>query len=296
MAQLAGVTSYCAFKEAKPPVDRIITEDVFSNLNPPKTIFVADNFKRITICADADILPDITHGHATSSLIEQGVKNANVIKKNVSPSVVDIISNRDKLVRNFDTLFNSIAQSVDKKFDAINLSCGFDMKIQDLAKELKMNLSAENLASKKQEIKKALVNYQGKCKIYSQPLKEIAKLINLLDSISRKGTKIYISAGNKGKEYLNLINLTNDAINVGALDSKGQKASYSADNSLINRWENGDIFFKKVEGGYDITGDGKADIEFNQVALPIKLKASPFKASGTSFSCPRAIVEDLNKN
>ena len=289
MAQVAGLMTYCAIKEPLQPVDRIISEDSFEK---HKNILIADDFKRASISVDADLIPEISHGFVTSGLIEQGLENANVIKRNVTPSFSEVLSKNKTTHANFNTLFNALSEKP-KIFDVINLSCGVDIKIKKLAEELKMNLTAENLAEKQQEIKNAMNNYKGDYKIFGITLDKIAKFINLMDTISAKGTRFYISAGNSGKEYVNLLNLTNNSINVGALNYKGEKTQYSSDNSLINRWEDGDVFFKKVEDGYDFTDDNIAEVKFDQVALPIKLKANPFEINGTSFSCPRAIVRDL---
>lgn len=292
MIEIAGATTYFTLKEGAKPVDRIVKKDVFLNSNPPKNILVADNYRRITISADADFIPDVSHGYVTSNLIEQNLCNANVYKKEMSPSLAKILSNNKTTFESFATLFSALSQK-NKEFDVINLSCGIDTKIKNLSKELNLELTAQNLAEKRQEIKQAMNNYKGNFKIFEMTLDKIAQLINHLDTIASKGTKIYISAGNNGKEYVNLFNLANNTINVGALDSNGEKAIYSSDNSLVNRWENGDVFFKKVEDGYDFTGDSIADIKFSEVAIPFKLKAYPFKVSGTSFACPRAIVKDL---
>ena len=290
MTQVAGLMVYSAIKEPPQPVDKIITEDSFEK---QKNILIADNFKRASISVDADLIPDISHGTVTSGLIEQGVGNANIIKRNVTPSFSETLSRNKTTHTNFDILFSALSEKP-KIFDAINLSCGIDIKIKKLAKELKMDLTAENLAEKRQEIKNAMNNYKGDYKIFGMTLDKIAKFINLMDTISAKGTKFYISAGNSGIEYVNLLNLTNNSINVGALNYKGEKTQYSSDNSLINRWEAGDVFFKKVKDGYDFTDDDKAEVKFDQVALPIKLKANPFEINGTSFSCPRAMIKDFS--
>src|SRR5699024_6942913 len=100
-----------------------------------------------------------------------------------------------------------------------------------------------------------------------------------LERLSAKGVKIYISAGNKGKNYLNLYTLADNVNVVGATNSYGTaKTKFSNNNSLVNRWFKGVFSVKKIKDkdgqtGFDINEDGKIDILAKDTTSRLKIAA-----------------------
>ena len=146
---LAGLVSTVPMKILKKqPVQYAdcIVDTVSFAKKPAKNILVADNFKTSLIDINGDFLSDVSHGFVTSTIIEQGLPNAKVVKCNIFPS-----SSIDKcfVVQSLDKLFSSVLKNMDegKNFDAINLSIGFAVKYQDLSKEVGNKLNSENIAS-----------------------------------------------------------------------------------------------------------------------------------------------------
>lgn len=294
---LAGILSTGYLKTCKKQPIKItdqIVNTVSATKKPIMNILVADDFKNSTIDIDGDFLSDVSHGFVTSSLIEQGLPNANVIKKNIFPkSTLNSFLTASKL----DSLFTSVLENTKKGkiFDAINLSVGFSVKYESLSREVGFELNHENIADFAQDVKQALIERNGNFMIKSKPMKEIVSIIEKMDKISAKGTKIYIAAGNSGDSSFNLLTLADNIINVGAVNNKGNFVTYSDKNTLVNRIENGDICPKAVKGGFDITDDGIADVKKEETTAIFHFTTPFAKFEGTSFASPRALVKDLLK-
>ena len=206
-------------------------------------------------------------------------------RQNVSTSLNDVVDN---------TLKESAKE---KKYDAINISLGYSIDFKKLSKALGMEITRENIKSLAKEIKKCLANPKENISVKGQPLPLLSQIIDKMDSISSRGTKFYIGAGNDGKNSVNLLNLVDNAINVGALEKNNKKADFSCDNSLVNRWEISDLDIERVEGGFDITGHGKADVHYDETTFFQKEKFKGFyhmPLQGTSFSTPKALVRDFS--
>lgn len=293
---LAGLVSTVPMKILKKqPVQYAdcIVDTVSFAKKPAKNILVADNFKTSLIDINGDFLSDVSHGFVTSTIIEQGLPNAKVVKCNIFPS-----SSIDKcfVVQSLDKLFSSVLKNMDegKNFDAINLSIGFAVKYQDLSKEVGNKLNSENIASYAKKVKEVLQNKNEQFKIKSLPIKAIMGVIDKMDKISARGTKIYIAAGNSSDATLNLLALADDVEIVGAVSKKGKFVVYSDRNTLVKRFENGDVCSKVVDGGFDITDDGKLDVKKEETTALFNIMTPFAKLDGTSFATPRALVKDYS--
>ena len=116
---------------------------------------------------------------------------------------------------------------------------------------------------------------------------------------NEKGVKIYVSAGNKGKDYLNLYTLADRVNVIGASNKYGVvKAGFSCDNALVTRWSKGVFDIKKVKdtnghAGFDINEDLIPDIAAKDTTS--KFKIPQRHIYGTSFAAPNALVYDLKK-
>lgn len=279
----------------KPQIDmenRLVV-DTFQK-QKPKDILVLDEFKNPLISVDLDCVPDISHGNFVSKIIEDGFPNANVEKMNISAS--DLKDNYKKADLKLKKIHKEVKNG--KNIDAINISMGADVAFDEFNKFSGMDISSENLASKAREIKDyLLLNKDKKIKLAGIGKSDIAGIVSFIDnidSLSSKGAKVYVSAGNSGDDAFNLFSLIDNSTSVGALNSCGEKASYSCDNSLVTRWENGDVECKKVDGGISWTDDNNVDIEKKNISN-IATIPPLLDIRGTSFASPRALVKDLKK-
>ena len=271
-----------------------IVDTVSFASRPVKNILVADEFKINDIDINGDILGDVTHGFVTSSIIEKGLPDAKVVKCDIFPkSGID----RHYVAEHLDKLFTSVLKKMDegKKFDAINLSIGFPVSYEALSREVNRNLDTANIAYYAKEVKEILHNKNGNFLINLLPMKEIMSVVDKMDTISAKGTKIYIAAGNSSDATFNLLALSDSTNIVGALDRRGRNAIYSDRNTLVNRFENGEIVSKSVKGGFDFTDDGKPDVAKKETTAFFNFTTPFSTCEGTSFATPRAIVKDFSK-
>lgn len=294
---LAGLVSTVPIKIVKTqPIkftDCVVDTVTFAK-KPMKNILVADNFMHKNIDINGDFLCDVSHGFVTSSLIEKGLPEAKVVKCNIFPKSG---VNQVVVAQRLNNLFSTILKKIDegKKFDAINLSLGFSVEYKFLSEKIGVKLNPENIAEYAKKVRKALANANEDFVIQNLSIKEIANILDKMDKITDKGTKIYLAAGNSCDENFNLLMLANNIENVGAVDRKGHFVVYSDRNSLVNRFENGDVCSKVVKGGFDITGDGKLDVKKEETTAFFNF-VSPFAIiEGTSFASPRAIVKDFSK-
>lgn len=285
-------------------VDRIIAKTEVA-AKKHRNILVIDNFaNKSSIDIDADFIGDVGHGFVTSKIIENGLDSVNVFKKNIDTYrtyyglLMDKIKGEEKVGKSFiDVLNEVLAESATaKKYDAINLSAGISIDFEKLSKSLGIEITPENIKTLSKEIKIRLKTPKEDIYIDGQSLSIIGQVIDRMDSISAKGTQFYISAGNDGRNNINLFNLVDSAFNVGALEKNGKKADFSCDNSLVNRWEISDLNRKKTDKGFDITGHGKTDVHYDEVTFFHKETFDGFHQmplQGTSFSAPKALVRDF---
>ena len=266
-------------------------------VNNPKTIVVVDDFVHKDVTVDCDFIGDISHGEVSSFLLEQGLPNANILKRNIFPprrraKKAPVLENLDTLCR---SMLNDIREG--KKFDAINLSLGFSIPYPVISREFGKQITPENIRYYAKDIKQYLKTNPDKefSVIASYPKSILASVLDKLDTLSSKGVKIYHAGGNSSDSHVCFLSLVDDVFNVGALDKRGRQAIYSNKSSLVNRWENGVVKSEMKEEGYDITGDGKVDVPFKRATSWFKLQMPYMKLEGTSFAVPRAIIKDFSQ-
>lgn len=270
-----------------------------------KNILVIDDFKGYSIDIDADFINDVSHGFVTSRVIENGLDSVNVFKKSIDnyhkvyDYVMDCLKGGQKIGKSFIDVANEVLSEsrAAKKYDAINLSLGIPIDFKKLSKSLGIEITPENIKELSKEIKIRMKNPKEDICIYGQSFSLIGQVIDKMDSISARGTRFYICAGNEGRSQVNLFNLVDGAFNVGALEKDGKKAAFSCDNSLVNRWEISNLDRKKTDKGFDITGHGKTDVYYDEVTFFHKEKFRGFHKlplQGTSFSAPKALVRDFS--
>ncbi len=135
-----------------------------------------------------------------------------------------------------------------KPIDAINVSFAVSVPIQRLREDLLIpGLRAENVKDlrrfilarlhklcidriENEEVRKRFGN------AWQSALGNLRTQLYVLQELGRK-CPLFLSAGNDGPGYLNLLSLARNVITVGALRPDGTKAHYSNDNQLVSRWE-----------------------------------------------------------
>lgn len=250
---------------------------------------------------------DISHGQAVELFVLAQCPAANIERKNAEKFISIGNTKTNSKSNNPETNVDAsielmkLAEEVKKgkKLDAVNLSIGQAIKITTLAKATGLPLTRENLDKYKAEIRAWIM------KRFSEDAKPI---IEAIEQITAAGIPVYHAAGSQGADYVNFASFANGVTTVGALaEDNKTKAPYSADNSVITRWERGDYFItrtkdKKRDNLYDINEDGKTDILgkngakdeswIDSTFFPNRVDKVSF-LEGTSFSTPVALGEDL---
>ena len=273
--------------------DTPFLEKMFKN-NPEeiseKNILVLDDFadfeKQIYINDDDTF--DITHGELVSKIIENGLPDYKVDKVE---AFIGCNSDSFQKHKQFDNILNG-----KKKYKAANVSLGCDISYDELSARTGIDVTPDNIASKAKEVKAYLKEHPD------EYLKEgtifmdatmggVADFIDGLDSLSAKGTKIYVSTCNKGPNRLNLVSLVDGSVTVGAVDDYGT-TYYSSENSLVRRHDNGTVNITKTKDGYSIDGGRTTAFKNTQVSKGSN-KPYPYTHEGASLATPRVLVMDL---
>ena len=266
-------------------------------------ILGVDVFGMNNVCINNDGAEDVPHGEVVSKILESGLSNADIHKRSISPSILQIFKNAIakmfgahtnpfSIVNNLDTLFSGILKR-DEKYDAINMSLGLEFPYDELSDIVGFDVNPENYREQRKRVRDSLVTSNYKTKHFI--LKDVAKVLDKMDSITVKGTRFYVSAGNDGVDALNLLTLAKDIECVGARRMDGWKKPYTERHNLVTRYEFDEFSVEKTEDGFDITGDGKTDFTFEQMAFPWFATSEPREECihGTSFATPNAIIEDI---
>ena len=234
-------------------------------------VAIVDDFTEKLMDIDGDLKPDIAHGRAVEVIIKgthKGAKSINIDASSPNPK------GRGFTSKDLTKAFKDIASKVDKgeKIDAVNVSIGNDFSIEGFGPVLKKLSTRGNLAENRTIIKNFLKNPDPK--FFKDPetiniLKEKYSIIEALESLTKKGVKVYISGGNGSPDKFNYMNLADGTINVGATNATGTKMPYSADSKIINKFAQGTksvtpVVKKKLLQGYDITGSGKVEVPVNE--------------------------------
>jgi len=251
-------------------------------------ILVLDNFSDKNININDDDTCDISHGELVSKIIATELPEYNVDR-------VDTYIRTDSSSFHKNRLLNNIFQ---KKYKAANVSIGAHISYDELSEATGIEVTSENIASKAKEIKTYLKNHpndhlkEGNF-FFPAKMGGVADFIDVLDSLSAKGTKIYISSCNEGQNYLNLISLVDGAVVVGAADSTGTKY-YSSENSLVKRHYDDTVKITKTKDGYSIDNGKTTAFKYSEISKGSK-KPYPYIHKGASFASPRVLVMDLRR-
>ncbi len=99
--------------------------------------------------------------------------------------------------------------------------------------------------------------------------RELYKGIQALQQLIWKGRTVVLPGAGGNWQKFNLLGIVDGAKVIGATGINGKPAFYSQDDGLITDWAQGSFTVTKVQQGYDVTGDGKADVYDDEVeAMP----------------------------
>ncbi|EKE02786.1 MAG: hypothetical protein ACD_20C00331G0002 [uncultured bacterium] len=240
-------------------------------------VVVVDDYKTKIMDIDGDGISDISHGKMVKTTIKSTHPNAKIINVNVADEKGEIQGL--KIIRTF----LETAKRIDKgeRVDAINVSIARSFNIDKLAEITGLPLTKGNISNYRNDIRKSIQDFVKTFpeKIKKNPqlkenkslladykdMKSFDLLFRSIEKVNNKGVKVYIAGGNDGADYVNVYNLADGTINVGAINAIGKKTPYSADNQFITRYVQGSFNSTPVEKnnilkGYDITGSGKVEI------------------------------------
>lgn len=267
--------------------DHKLNVAIVDNFSPSFAFNMSDE----SIFQKTDYDSTITHGQIVRRFIEEGLPEAKIKQFNTKSSY------GTALTKSINTQLGVVLEDLTKKgekYDALNLSKDISIPFSTISAVMHKKITSENISKYREEIENLILSDN------SGSMGDLRGILQKLDKISSYGVKIYISAGNEGKDNFNLLSLAKDVKNVGALDRWGSKASYSADNSLVNNWACGSSDVKKIKDskgkiGFDFTEDGTVDVYETELLFPSK-KPNPYGLYGTSYSSPKALVSDLKKS
>lgn len=211
----------------------------------PHAVFL-DSYSKKELDIDGDGVPDVSHGTLMERIALSQCPSLEV-------SSFDVMSQgSDYLHLNLGAALNSLRQFVREgvNVDGVNIS---------LASEASLPKPDEgNLLKNRNQFFNGFITHNP----------DLLPVLTGIRELINRSIPVYVAAGNSGQQprLYNVFNLVEGSTNVAATDAKGKMAPYSTNNSLTNCYEQGSMAVIKVKGGYDITGDGKADIRDDEVS------------------------------
>jgi hypothetical protein len=295
---------------------------VTQNNNQPgqgKVVAVIDDFNTRLFDLDQDGTPDLTHGEVILRQLKSHLPGTTFLKldignvagrdlyKRLEDGSIDSPQERNRLLHeNMETIFEQLNRRLDEgeRLDAVNLSLGsvYDiemMTLQTVSEVTQVPLSKENAPQKLGEVRQQLFNlakhpHQEERQAYYA---SYVPLLKGIEGLTKRGVPVYVPSGNQPDE-VNPFGLARGAIQVGARDKEGELLPFSANHGMVQRFARGTFSARPVEGGYDLTGNGQAEVSFAEVSgkgSDGNSQQSPLEISGTSFAVPTALAEDLQR-
>ncbi len=248
-----------------------------------KRVVVIDSFDKKSVDVNGDGKADVSHGEFVSRLVEQ-----TGAAKGKKFEAVRVQMDQKNGGTDFEATFNKMTARIKsgEKIDGINLSQTLSCPLFDAnGKQTGSGSpSPENIAkgaypkdaSKQAEFIKAGHSPAG----YSAAQKSDAKAFfeknfnsslpaykNMLAAAQAKNIPVTVSAGNE-PGHLNPFTLYEPSIAVGSSNGRAAngKSSFTSGVSPTDTYAPGDLNSRKVAGGIDVTGDGKADFKTSELS------------------------------
>lgn len=221
-----------------------------SRASPHKpTIAIIDVFDELYVDVNGDGKLDISHGDLVAAVLQSHL-DCKVLK--FEGSHVYLFSHL--IIRQVKKILEYHVNQ--EPIDAVNISIGKDVKIDDLARFTKTpGLSAENVHEYQEKLRRHYLNTND----FLQ-----GEVIEALESLTSQGIKVFVAGGNMGPDYINIYSLARDVISVGNTNACGTIQARSARNSLL-RYEQGTFSVSLTHDGYSLFGSDRADVTFDKV-------------------------------
>ena len=258
----------------------------------------------------------LSHGDIVEKNITENLPGVNIERRNVS-----IQYNSNKINEHLKDILSKIEQG--KKYDAINLSMGYnlpleikDLKIKQDDKEITItNENINKYRDKLREIfKKEFLNQPYITEQEKMGIKYADEYFALLKKISEKGVKIFVANNNEcgtSLWYSDLADLDPDYENCNNPNIFMVSANDSEDRStpLSDIHEQSSYKMEEVENGIDITGDGIADFYNKGILTWLKNFSNEIKeeygtedipietilTTGNSLGTPNALTKKVKE-
>ncbi len=232
--------SSLAYAGARTDADEQLIARVCQSTAP---VLVVDNFAGDKTSGQPDVdlngdgTYDVLHGDFVAKIIEYD--GHQVVKAQTPVVVVDLLAI-------LQPYLNKI-KSGELKISRINFSQGFVVTFDMINQVLGLPIDTvnyNNVYEKRAQVLPALAA--------TYPSFHLMELAHAFQELEKLGVPVFAAAGNSTFREVNVYSLLPDVHTVGALNLKGEKASYSADNSTVTIWRRGGILTYSVDGGTGI--------------------------------------------
>lgn len=219
-------------------------------------VAVVDTFSDKSEDIDGDGVPDLPHGLLVEKILKADGATLDTVQFEVGPGSAMLSG----IQAGLEAIEHRVAQG--ERFDAVNLSQALMAPLQYFVNNTR--ITGENIKDFRNAVLQDHLDLEKDSPRRFPRATDIGvPLPAILDSMERlaqKGVKVYIAGGNEGPGQYNMLNLAKGSIGVSATDAKGKTTPFSADNSLLTKASQGIFSVTKVEGGFDLTGDGTPEV------------------------------------
>lgn len=227
---------------------------------------------------------NIYHGEVIERFIHEGLPDAHIEEFNVNGSNTKI--NQSGIIDSLKEILKRTEKG--EKFSAVNCSMAAKLNYFNISVLSGKQITPDNLSENREKVLEYIRQQQDPA------AQADVQIIDLIEKIVSKGVPVYVGAGNS-KSTFNILSLAKGVNTVGALDIDGTQIDEFSNNSLVNKKGQGFFYVLKTMNpenynvGFDYTDDGSIDIHSSELLIPREA------INGTSYSTPKAIVQDLKK-
>lgn len=214
--------------------------------------FVSGGKVRPYMDVDGDGVPEAAHGEVVAALYE--ARGRRVLRLDLGGD-----NSLEKVAELLVVVFRWARAG--RRVAAVNVSQNVDVTLEAVNRDLGLSgVDAASIGPRRSEVLAAMVQLMRE-----QGAGGLDALVSAARALAASGVPIFFSAGNQGAGKVNLLGLLPGVVSVGALARGGEKAGFSADNSLVELWASGEHVARRVAGGVDLNRDGRGD--FGNLAL-----------------------------
>lgn len=222
----------------------------------PPCFFVVDEFKTREIDVDGDGVGDLTHGEVVERVIQSRAPGVKVNRMEVSPEVLQ----GESFLKHLGERFREIRQFLDQGGNCAGVNLSLAHELLFFWPLINNDVTTSENIVERRDAAKEYFAHSINCG--SRYWKEA---VEGMEAIAKR-CPVYLSAGNNGNTMLNTLTLAEGVHKVGAVDAQGEKTHFTASHGLINRFAKGVLAVHKVDGGFDLTGSGRAEVLDQEVS------------------------------